>query len=141
MRGGRKSLIFLIFSEACAKLAQIFYKPRQPNMEITEEKSNDVSIIALNGRLNVTTTADLEKAFNKLFDENCTKILVDCRDLEYISSAGLRVLLAAAKQFKKISGEIALSGLSQNVKQVFEISGFTTIFPIYTTRDEAIKSF
>ena len=50
-------------------------------MEITEEKSNDVSIIALNGRLNVTTTADLEKAFNKLFDENCTKILVDCRDL------------------------------------------------------------
>ena len=88
-------------------------------MEITEEKSNDVSIIALNGRLNVTTTADLEKAFNKLFDENCTKILVDCRDLEYISSAGL----------------------SQNVKQVFEISGFTTIFPIYTTRDEAIKSF
>ena len=110
-------------------------------MEITEEKSNDVSIIALNGRLNVTTTADLEKAFNKLFDENCTKILVDCRDLEYISSAGLRVLLAAAKQFKKISGEIALSGLSQNVKQVFEISRFTATSPIYTTRDEAIKSF
>ena len=106
-------------------------------MEITEEKNNDVSIIALNGRLNVTTTADLEKVFNKLFEEKSTKILVDCRDLEYISSAGL----AAAKQFKKISGEIALSGLSQNVKQVFEISGFTTIFPIYTTRDEAIKSF
>ena len=102
-------------------------------MEITEEKNNDVSIIALNGRLNVTTTADLEKVFNKLFEEKSTKILVDCRDLEYISSAGLRVLLAA--------GEIALSGLSQNVKQVFEISGFTTIFPIYTTRDEAIKSF
>ena len=122
-------------------MAQIFLQTPQPIMEITEEKSNDVSIIALNGRLNVTTTADLEKAFNKLFDEKCTKILVDCRDLEYISSAGLRVLLAAAKQFKKISGEIALSGLSQNVKQVFEISGFPTIFPIYTTRDEAIKSF
>ena len=70
-------------------------------MEITEEKSNDVSIIALNGRLNVTTTADLEKAFNKLFDEKCTKILVDCRDLEYISSAGLRVLLAAASSSRK----------------------------------------
>ena len=110
-------------------------------MEITEEKNNDVSIVALNGRLNVTTTADLEKVFNKLFEENCTKVLVDCRDLEYISSAGLRVLLAAAKQFKKISGEIALSGLSQNVKQVFEISGFTTIFPIFTTRNEAVKNF
>ena len=109
-------------------------------MDIIEEKSNDVSIISLNGRLNVTTTAELEKAFNKLFEENATKIIVDCRELEYISSAGLRVLLTAAKQFKKISGEIALATLNQNVKQVFEISGFTSIFTIYTTRDEAIKS-
>ena len=109
-------------------------------MDIIEVKSNDVSIISLNGRLNVTTTAELEKAFNKLFEENATKIIVDCRELEYISSAGLRVLLAAAKQFKKISGNIALSGLTQSVKQVFEISGFTTIFPIYATRDEAVKS-
>ena len=109
-------------------------------MEITQEKVNDVAVISLSGRLNVTTTADLEAVFNKLFEEKCTKVLVECRDLEYISSAGLRVLLTAAKQFKKISGEIALAGLSQNVKQVFEISGFTSIFPIYTTRDEAIKS-
>ncbi len=109
-------------------------------MEITQEKVNDVAVISLSGRLNVTTTADLEAVFNKLLEEKCTKVLVECRDLEYISSAGLRVLLTAAKQFKKISGEIALAGLSQNVKQVFEISGFTSIFPIYTTRDEAIKS-
>jgi len=108
-------------------------------MEITQEKVNDVAVISLNGRLNVTTTGDLEAVFNKLIEEKETKVLVECRDLEYISSAGLRVLLTAAKQFKKISGEIVLAGLSQNVKQVFEISGFTTIFPIYATRDEAIK--
>ncbi len=109
-------------------------------MEITKENINDVSILSLKGRLNVTTTSELEQAFNSLFEENRTKILVECRELEYISSAGLRVLLTAAKQFKKISGEIALAGLSQNVKQVFEISGFTSIFTIYTTRDEAVKS-
>jgi len=109
-------------------------------MEITQEKVNDVAVISLNGRLNVTTTGDLEAVFNKLLEEKQTKVLVECRDLEYISSAGLRVLLTAAKQFKKISGEIVLAGLSQNVKQVFEISGFTTIFPIYTTRDEALKN-
>ena len=66
------------------KMVQIFYKHPLRNMEITEGKNNDVSIIALNGRLNVTTTADLEKVFNKLFEEKSTKILVDCRDLEYI---------------------------------------------------------
>ncbi len=109
-------------------------------MEITQENINDVSIVSLNGRLNVTTTSELEQVFNTLFEENRTKVLVECRELEYISSAGLRVLLTAAKQFKKISGEIALAGLSQNVKQVFEISGFTSIFTIYTTRDEAVKS-
>ncbi len=110
-------------------------------MDITQEKINDIAVVMLKGRLNVTTTAELEKVFNSLFSENSSKVLVDCRELEYISSAGLRVLLAAAKQFKKISGEIALSGLCQSVKQVFEISGFTSIFPIYATKDEALKSF
>lgn len=109
-------------------------------MEITQEKVNDIAVISLSGRLNVTTTAELEQVFTKLLEEKQTKVLVECRELEYISSAGLRVLLTAAKQFKKISGEIALAGLSQNVKQVFEISGFTSIFPIYTTRDEAVKA-
>lgn len=109
-------------------------------MEITQEKVNDIAVISLSGRLNVTTTAELEQVFTKLLEEKQTKVLVECRELEYISSAGLRVLLTAEKQFKKISGEIALAGLSQNVKQVFEISGFTSIFPIYTTRDEAVKS-
>lgn len=109
-------------------------------MEITQEKVNDIAVISLSGRLNVTTTAELEQVFTKLLEEKQTKVLVECRELEYVSSAGLRVLLTAAKQFKKISGEIALAGLSQNVKQVFEISGFTSIFPIYTTRDEAVKS-
>lgn len=110
-------------------------------MEITQENVNDVAVVSLKGRLNVATVADLEQVFNKLFEDKTTKALVDCRELEYISSAGLRVLLAAAKQFKKVSGGIVLSGLMPNVKQVFEISGFTSIFPIYATKDEAIKSF
>jgi len=109
-------------------------------MEISQEKVNDIAVVSLKGRLNVTTTAELEQVFSKLLEDKQTKVLVECRELEYISSAGLRVLLTAAKQFKKISGEIALAGLSQNVKQVFEISGFTSIFPIYTTRDEAVKA-
>ena len=69
-------------------------------MEITQEKINDIAILSLKGRLNVTTTAELEQAFNKLAEENQAKVLVECRELEYISSAGLRVLLTAAKQFK-----------------------------------------
>ena len=111
------------------------------NMEISLDDVGGVSVVTLKGRLNVTTTAELEKTFSTLLSENKTKVLLDFRQLEYISSAGLRVLLAAAKQFKKVSGRIVLSSLVPSVKQVFEISGFTSIFPIFSTRDEAVKSF
>ncbi len=110
------------------------------DMEINQEEINGVTVLSLKGRLNVTTTADLEAAFNTALSAGAKKVLVDCRDLEYISSAGLRVLLSAAKSFKKVSGEIALSGLIPAVKQVFEISGFTSIFPIHASRDDALAA-
>ena len=109
-------------------------------MEITVEKINDVAVISLKGKLSVTTQADLEKEFQKCLQENTVKAVVNCAYLEYISSAGLRVLLASAKQFKKVHGTIALASLSANVKQVFEISGFTSIFPIHASCDEAVQS-
>lgn len=107
-------------------------------MEITQEEINGVTVLYLSGRLNVTTTVDLESSFGELLKSEKSKVLVDCRDLEYISSAGLRVLLSAAKSFKKIGGEISLCSLKPNVKQVFEISGFTTIFPIFNSKEEAL---
>ena len=122
-------------------LTQINKKQTGCKMEIIQEKVNDVAIVEIKGRLDVTTASDLEQVFTKLLSENQNKVLVECRELEYISSAGLRVLLSAAKQYNKVSGQIMLAGLSQNVKQVFEISGFTSIFPIYATRDEALKAF
>lgn len=122
-------------------LTQINKKQTGCKMEIIQEKVNDVAIVEIKGRLEVTTASDLEQVFTKLLSENQNKVLVECRELEYISSAGLRVLLNAAKQYNKVSGQIMLAGLSQNVKQVFEISGFTSIFPIYATRDEALKAF
>ena len=107
-------------------------------MEIKVEKNKNIAIVELKGRLDVTTSASLEKAFNDILPEKPAKVLVECRQLEYISSAGLRVLLAAAKKFKP--AEISLSGLSQNVKQVFELSGVTSIFAIYASRDEALAA-
>ncbi len=110
-------------------------------MEINEERINDIMVISLKGRFDDSTAGSLEKALNALVSQKANKVLVDCRELEYISSAGLRVLLAAAKQFKKVEGRISLAALTPNVKQVFEISGFTSIFPIFTTREQAVQSF
>ncbi len=109
-------------------------------MEIVREKINAVAVLNLQGRLNIASAPDLETAFAELSKAGEKKILVDCRELEYISSAGLRVLLAAVKVQKKDLGIVALSALSANVKQVFEISGFTSIFPIYASKEDAIAA-
>lgn len=113
---------------------------RNFTVEIAQETDQHVSIVSLKGRLDASTASSLDDVLSALVGSKATQVLVDCRELDYISSAGLRSLLSAAKQFKKISGQISLCSLSPNVKQVFEISGFTSIFPIHAARDEALQS-
>jgi len=108
-------------------------------VEITQEKKGNVNILKVKGRLDASTSGKLEEALQEFTSKDKMRVLVDCQDLDYISSAGLRVLLAAAKEFQKRSGKIFLSALNANVKQVFEISGFTSIFPIYETSEAAIN--
>lgn len=107
-------------------------------MEITQDKQGNINIIKVKGRLDASTAGKLEETLATFFEVDRPRILVDCEVLDYISSAGLRVLLASAKEMQKKHGKICLSTLNPNVKQVFEISGFTSIFPIYENAKEAI---
>jgi anti-sigma B factor antagonist len=107
-------------------------------VEILTENVNGIAVVSLKGRLDINTHAQLETELNALAGKGQAKVLIDVKDLDYISSAGLRVLLTAAKQFKKINGIIALAALAPTVRQVFEISGFATIFALYPTREEAL---
>ncbi len=109
-------------------------------MEIKHIEKEGIDIIVINGRLDVTTTANLETELAKLFELKKQKMLIDCTELEYISSAGLRCLLTAAKTSKKIDGKIVLANLNTNVKQIFEISGFTSIFDIFENLQSAFES-
>jgi anti-sigma B factor antagonist len=107
-------------------------------VEIRTESVNNVTVLSLKGRLDINTHGQLEAELNALAGKGQAKVLIDFKELEYISSAGLRVLLSAAKTFKKINGTLALAALAPTVRQVFEISGFTSIFPLYATREEAL---
>jgi anti-sigma B factor antagonist len=108
-------------------------------VELRTEHINDVAVVSLKGRLDINTHGQLETELNAFAAKGQTKVLVDVKELDYISSAGLRVLLSGAKQFKKINGTIALASLAPTVRQVFEISGFAAIFPLYATREEALS--
>lgn len=109
-------------------------------MEIKHTEHNSIQLVEISGRLDASSCGELESLFNQLNGEGKVKVLLDCAQLEYISSAGLRVLLASAKIFKKASGAIDLCTLNPNVKQVFEISGFTNIFDIHENQSEGLES-
>ncbi|NLT22713.1 MAG: STAS domain-containing protein [Syntrophorhabdus sp.] len=109
-------------------------------MEITKRREKDVSIVAVSGRIDAITAPDFEKSLDELITAGDRVILIDLTALGYISSAGLRSILSSAKKLKALSGEILFTGLQGPVEEVFQISGFKSIFKIYPSEAEALGS-
>ncbi len=109
-------------------------------MELIERKNNDVLILETHGKLDSNTSSQLEQKLISEIDGGTSKIIVDCSKLDYISSAGLRVLLVGAKKLKAINGKIVLCSLQDYIKEVFEIAGFTAIFPIHPDLTSALDN-
>ncbi len=110
-------------------------------MEISIKTTNEVKVLAFEGRLDTQTSPDAQMQLTQLVEGGETKILVNLEKLDYISSAGLRVLLAAAKQLKTTEGELRICNLNEVVKEVFDISGFDIILPISASESEALEGF
>ncbi|THF76864.1 STAS domain-containing protein [Cohnella fermenti] len=107
-------------------------------MDVTIEKQGEVRIIRIGGRLDGTTMQQLEAQFLELAGSGCSRFVFDLTELDYISSAGLRVMLLAVKKTKAAGGRLALYGLNDNVSEIFRISGFSTIFSLFGTSAEAL---
>jgi anti-anti-sigma factor len=106
-------------------------------MEINVVKNGLVEIAEISGRVDATNSAELEAKLSAILASGSNRILVDLNGLSYISSSGLRVFLLMAKKLEK-AGKICLCHLQPQVEQIFTISGFNTIFPIFATRDEGV---
>lgn len=101
-------------------------------------KNDGILIIKMVPRFDAYSAKEVEADLNEAIDNGADKILCDFSGTEYISSAGLRVLLATAKKLKKTGGCICLSSFKSYVKEVFETAGFTPLFNIYTSEKEAL---
>lgn len=99
---------------------------------------NGVQQVTLKGRLDSVTSSGLEKSLQPLFEATGTRTLVDFSGLSYVSSAGLRVILMAAKRAKQSQGKLVLCGLLPHVREVFEISGFLKILDVVDDRAAAL---
>ena len=110
-------------------------------MEVTTRMQGEVLIASIAGSLDSITSPQAQKALDAIVAQGAKKVAVDCAALDYISSAGLRVLLGLAKQLSAKGGSLRTFGLNQTVKEVFEISGFSTIFRVFPGESEALAGF
>ena len=108
-------------------------------MEISEDRTADVVILGLSGKLDATTAKVFEDKILADIEAGERRLVIDLSHLEYVSSSGLRVFLLAAKRLRSRDGKIALCSLKDHVQQVFDLSGFSSILAIYGSREEGIK--
>lgn len=107
-------------------------------IKIEQEEAGNTRILALSGRLDTETSADVELALQDLLAAGERNFLIDMTNIGYVSSAGLRVLLATAKQLEGGKGSLRLCGLNPSVRQVFDVAGFSKLFALFPDRVAAL---
>lgn len=106
-------------------------------MTIISSKNEGILIVMPTGRLDTHTSPEAEQLITTAIDAGETRVLVDFSKTDYISSAGLRVLLKATKHLKQAGGTFGLCNANDQIREVLEISGFATIMPCYATLEDA----
>jgi anti-anti-sigma factor len=110
-------------------------------MKLTVGDAGAVKIVRIEGELNTQTSRDAEAQLTQLIDAGARKVVVNFEQLAYISSSGLSILLAAARQLQVSGGELRVCSLSDLVQEVFDISGFDSIVPVSKNEAEALDGF
>jgi anti-anti-sigma factor len=107
-------------------------------MEIQTIKKDNAMVVSVLGRMDATTTPAYEQKLNELISAGQKSFVIDFKYLDYISSAGLRGILVTVKAIKASGGKIAFANIRSTVKDVFDISGFGTIFQINDSVESAL---
>lgn len=107
-------------------------------MEITMKRENKGLILSVKGRLDAVTSPEFEATAFSAVEKGDATILIDMSAVDYISSAGLRGILALMKKLKPLNGRLILFAMQDQVKEVFAISGFSSIIEIVDNEQVAL---
>jgi anti-sigma B factor antagonist len=110
-------------------------------LEITVENYKRVDMVTVSGRVDGSNAGELEAAFNGLTDEGRYQIVAELSGVEYMSSAGLRALVATMRECKKHRGDLRLATPSDRINEVLELAGLDSIFQIFDDPAAAVGSF
>jgi anti-sigma B factor antagonist len=110
-------------------------------MEIRTEKKGNGAVVHAAGRIDTAAAPSLEQELNRLMNEGTRRVILDFNGVPYISSGGLRVLLATAKRLRGSGDSFSLCSLNPEVTKIMTLAGFNTIFTIYPSEGEALAQW
>jgi anti-anti-sigma factor len=102
-------------------------------------QSKDVTLLAVKGFIDTTTAPEFEKRFLSVLNEKKFKLIVDLKDVNYISSAGWGIFISEIKRIRGQKGDLVLVGMNPEVSEVFELLEFNTILKSFPNVEAAIK--
>lgn len=108
-------------------------------MFVSVSHKNNLMIVAVEGRLDSVTAGELEAWVNETLASPECDVVMDFSRLDYISSAGLRVMLNMSKLINKSSHKFSMCSVQDHVREVFEISGFNSFIPIYKSAEDSME--
>jgi anti-sigma B factor antagonist len=130
---------FLLYKKSYPRSAGSYTAPAKLAMETTITKEKNTTIFALNGRLDSNSAPQFEHQLQDFITTPCTHLVFDFNNLDYISSAGLRVVLNTAKAYKSGKFLFITCAMQEHVQEVFEISGFDSFITIHRSVDESLS--
>ncbi len=116
-------------------------------MEITHKRLNRVDLLKLVGRLDALHAPQLRTEIDRLFEQGRYRLVLDLAELEYVASPGLRVLIEARKRAREWKltdiegGDVRIANLPPRIKEVFDLTGFTSLFEIFADTTDAVGSY
>ena len=110
-------------------------------MEIGTESFKRADLITVTGRIDSSNASELEDAFSNFADDGRYQLVVDLSGIEYMSSAGLRALVAALRENKKHGGDLRIANPSERMTEVLDLAGLNTVFSVYEDSTSAVGSY
>ena len=110
-------------------------------MDIVTQEFKRVAVVSVTGRVDSATAPELEAKLRSLVDSDKHQLVLDLKNVEYMSSAGLRAMVSTLKAVKRVNGDLRLANPSPRVEEVLRLAGLTSIFSIHPTQEEAVGSF
>ncbi|HOO72421.1 MAG TPA: STAS domain-containing protein [Spirochaetota bacterium] len=111
-------------------------------MELNKKKVDNVVVVYLSGRLDVHLSAEIEKQINSIIQNDPkSHLLLNLKDVEYMSSSGLRIFVSTMRILKESNRKLKLCNMNNAVKKIFEVVELMDMFDIFDSEDDALKSF